>query len=52
MAFDDPLQWVILGALVMMVLGTIVYVLRRILGTLNKADRYFDSKEKVPEQPR
>jgi len=52
MAFDDPLQWVIVGGVVVVVLGVIVYVLRRILGTLNRADRYFDSKEKGPEQPR
>jgi hypothetical protein len=52
MAFNDPLQWLITGALVVVVLGVIVCVLRRILGTLNKADRYFDSKEKGPEQPR
>jgi len=51
MAFDDPLQWVMLGALIVVLLGVIVYVLRRILGTLSKADRYFDSKEKGPEQP-
>jgi len=52
MAFNDPLQFVILGALLVVVLVVIVYVLRRVLRTLNKADRYFDSKERGPEQPR
>ena len=52
MAFNDPLQWLIIGALAVVVLGVIVYVLLRILRTLNKADRYFDSKEKVSGQPR
>ena len=51
MAFDDPLQWLIVSAFVVVVFGVVVYVLRRILGTLNKADKYFDSKEKGPEQP-
>ena len=52
MAFDDPLQWVILGAFVVVVLVVIVYVLRKILGTLSKTDKYFDSKEKGLEQPK
>ena len=52
MALNDPLQWLIIGALVVVVLGVIVYVLLRVLRTLNKADRYFDSKEKVSGQPR
>jgi hypothetical protein len=46
MAFDDPLQWVIIGIFVLAVLGAIAYILLRILRTLNKADRYLDSKEK------
>jgi uncharacterized transporter YbjL len=52
MALNDPLQWLIIGALVVVVLVVAVYVLRRVLGTLNKADRYFDSKEKGPEPPK
>jgi hypothetical protein len=43
-AFGDPLQWLIIGILVLMGMGVIVYILLRILRTLNKADRYFDSK--------
>jgi len=50
-AFDDPLQWLILGAFVVVALGVVVYILLRILRTLNKADRYFDSKAKGSGQP-
>jgi hypothetical protein len=53
MAFGDPLQWLIIGILILVVLGlgVVVYVLFRILRTLKKADRYFDRKEKGSGQP-
>jgi len=54
MAFDDPLQLIIIGILVIGVGGVlclVAYFLFRILRTLDKADRYFDSKEKGSEQP-
>jgi len=49
MAFDDPLQWLVIGIFVLAVLG-IAYILFRILRILNKAERYLDSKEKGSEQ--
>jgi len=55
MAFTDPLQWLIIGILVLGAGGVLVliaYILFRILRTLDKADKYFDSKEKGSEQPR
>jgi uncharacterized protein HemY len=51
MAFNDPLQWLIIGILALVVLGAVAYILLRILRTLNKADRYFDTKEKGAGQP-
>jgi len=51
MAFGDPLQWLIIGIVVLAVLGAIVYIILRILRTLNKADKYFDKKEKGSGQP-
>ena len=50
-AFGDPLQWVIIGALAVVVLGVIFNVLLRVLGTLSRVDRYVDSKTKGSGQP-
>jgi uncharacterized protein HemY len=45
-ALGDPLQWVIIVVLSVLIVLAIVYVLLRVIRTLNKADKYFDSKEK------
>jgi hypothetical protein len=47
-ALGDPLQWVIIGVLGVVVVVVIVYLLLRIIRTLNKADKYFDSKGNQP----
>jgi hypothetical protein len=46
MAFDDPLQWIMIGAFLVVVIVLIGYVLLRFMRTLDKADKYFDSKSK------
>ena len=48
MAFGDPLQWLIIGIIILAVFGLIAYILYRILRTLNKADRYLDGKKRAP----
>ena len=45
-ALGDSLQWVIIVALSVLIVVGIVYLLLRVIRTLNKADKYFDSKEK------
>jgi di/tricarboxylate transporter len=45
MAFNDPLQWIIIGVVVLVVAWIIVYFLSRVLRTLNKVDKYIDVKE-------
>ena len=52
MALTDVLQWLVMGVAIAGVLGFIGYVLLRILRTLDKADRYFDSKNKESGQPK
>jgi len=49
--FSDPLQWIIIGVILIIGVGGIVYILLRILRTLNKADKYFDSEGKGSGQP-
>ena len=49
----DLLEWIIIAAVLLgLVLGGVgLYFLLRVLRTLNKADRYFDEKEKESRQP-
>ena len=48
---DVLLEWLVIGFAIVVVLGFIVYILMRVLRTLDKADRYFESREKESEQP-
>ena len=50
-ALGDPLQWVIIVILSVLFVVAIVYLLLRVIQTLNKANKYFDSKEKGNQQP-
>lgn len=52
MALGDPLQWLITGFAIVVVLGFIAYILMRVLRTLDKADKYFESREKESGQPK
>ena len=44
MTFSDPLQWIIIGVFVVGILGFVVYFILRVFRTLNRVDRYLDSK--------
>ncbi len=46
MTFADPIQWVVITAFLVVVLIVIAYILLRVIRTFNKADKYFDNKEK------
>jgi len=48
-AFSDPLQWVIIGFLGLVVIGA-AYVLYRLVRVMNKADKYFDARMKESKQ--
>jgi len=45
LALGDPLQWLIIGGVVVVVTVIAVYLLFRIIQTLAKADRYFTTKQ-------
>jgi len=51
MALGDPLQWIIIGFVVLVVVGFVVYLLYRLLRLLDKADRFFDAKAKESKRP-
>jgi hypothetical protein len=44
----DSLQWVVIVALGVLIVVVIVYLLLRVIRTLDKADKYFDSKGNQP----
>jgi hypothetical protein len=50
MALTDPLQFVFIGIVALLVFGGAAYVLFRVLRTLNKIDKYIDD-EKDPKKP-
>jgi uncharacterized protein HemY len=50
LVFTDPLQWVVIGVLIILFAWVIVYVLLRVLRTLSKVDGYIDRKEQERKQ--
>ena len=50
MALTDPLQWVIIVGVVVVVTVIALYLLLRIVQTLAKADRYFTVKQATLSQ--
>jgi hypothetical protein len=50
MTLGDPLQWVIIGFLGLVVVGFVVYLLYRLLRVVDKADKYLDAKMKESKQ--
>jgi len=48
MTYSDPLQWLIIGVLIVVILWFVVYFILRIFRTLNRVDRYLDGKEGNP----
>jgi len=48
MTYSDPLQWLIIGVIIVLFLLFVVYLILRIFRTLNRVDRYLDGKERNP----
>ena len=46
MSLTDPLQWIVVGILIMGGVALVLYVLYMLIRVLNKADKYFDAKAK------
>ena len=51
MTLADPLQWIMIGGVVVVVTVIAFYLFFRIIKTLAKADRYFEAKAKESKNP-
>ena len=47
----EAFQWVVIAIMVLGLVGFVLYAVYRLIRTLDKADRYFDRKERETGQP-
>ena len=49
MTFSDPLQWLVISAFIIVALVIAIYLVLRVLTTLNKLDKYLNEKASGPK---
>jgi uncharacterized protein HemY len=50
MAFNDPLQWVIIALVAVLVIVALAYIVMRVLRTSSKVDRLVDERTRAPSE--